>query len=88
MWEPYDGRLSRTVLREPGGEIPPGYSPTGNGGRSIDLTRDGYVISVGGNTEADPVRIATVGVNVYSPCIDAPVDILDWKADPSPPPLG
>ena len=25
--EPYDGRLSRTVLREPGGEIPPGYSP-------------------------------------------------------------
>ena len=27
LWEPYDGRLSRTVLREPGGEIPPGYSP-------------------------------------------------------------
>ncbi len=27
-WEPYDGRLSRTVLREPGGAIPPGYSPS------------------------------------------------------------
>ena len=26
-WEPYDGRLSRAVLREPGGETPPGYSP-------------------------------------------------------------
>ena len=25
--EPYDGRLSRTVLREPGGETPPGHSP-------------------------------------------------------------
>jgi hypothetical protein len=24
--EPYDGRLSRTVLREPWGEIPLGYS--------------------------------------------------------------
>ena len=22
LWEPYDRRLSRTVLREPGGEIP------------------------------------------------------------------
>src|ERR1019366_1795399 len=30
LWEPYDGRLSRTVLREPGGEIPPGYSPDPN----------------------------------------------------------
>src|ERR1019366_3382502 len=26
LWEPDDGRLSRPVLREPGGEIPPGYS--------------------------------------------------------------
>jgi hypothetical protein len=25
LWEPDDGRLSRPVLREPGGEIPPGY---------------------------------------------------------------
>src|SRR4029453_3893916 len=28
-WEPYEGRPSRTVLRAPGGEIPPGDSPTG-----------------------------------------------------------
>ena len=25
-WEPYEARVSRTVLRGPGGEIPPGYS--------------------------------------------------------------
>jgi hypothetical protein len=25
--EPYDGRLSRTVLREPEGATPPGHSP-------------------------------------------------------------
>ena len=29
LWEPDDGRLSRPVLREPGGEIPPGYLPHG-----------------------------------------------------------
>ena len=27
LWEPDDGRLSRPVLREPGGAIPPGHSP-------------------------------------------------------------
>ena len=25
-WEPYESRGSRTVLRGPGGEVPPGYS--------------------------------------------------------------
>ena len=25
-WEPYEARVSRTVLRGPGGETPPGYS--------------------------------------------------------------
>ena len=25
-WEPYEARVSRTVLRGPGGEAPPGYS--------------------------------------------------------------
>ena len=25
-WEPYEARVSRTVLRGPGGEVPPGYS--------------------------------------------------------------
>jgi hypothetical protein len=28
LWEPYDGRPSRTVLREPEGETPSGYSPS------------------------------------------------------------
>ena len=28
LWEPYDGRLSRTVLREREGEVPSRYSPT------------------------------------------------------------
>ena len=27
LWEPGEGRPSRRVLREPGGEIPPGHSP-------------------------------------------------------------
>ena len=27
LWEPYDGRLSRTVLREREGEVPPRHSP-------------------------------------------------------------
>ena len=27
LWEPYDGRLSRTVLREREGEVPSRYSP-------------------------------------------------------------
>jgi len=27
LWEPDDGGPSRPVLREPGGEIPPGYLP-------------------------------------------------------------
>ena len=27
QWEPDDARVSRPVLREPGGEIPPDYSP-------------------------------------------------------------
>jgi hypothetical protein len=26
-WEPYESRGSRTVLREPEGEVPLGYSP-------------------------------------------------------------
>ena len=29
LWEPYDGRLSRTVLREREGEVPSRYSPGG-----------------------------------------------------------
>ena len=28
LWEPYDGRLSRTVLREREGEVPSRHSPT------------------------------------------------------------
>ena len=27
LWEPYDGRLSRTVLREREGEVPSRHSP-------------------------------------------------------------
>ncbi len=31
QWEPGELRGSRRVLREPGGEIPPGYSPVAAG---------------------------------------------------------
>ena len=34
LWEPYDGRLSRTVLREREGEVPSRYSP-GSASRTI-----------------------------------------------------
>ena len=30
LWEPYDGRLSRTVLREREGEVPSRHSPGRN----------------------------------------------------------
>ena len=33
LWEPYDGRLSRTVLREREGEVPSRHSPGQPGGR-------------------------------------------------------
>ena len=36
LWEPYDGRLSRTVLREREGEVPSRHSP---GGSLPPLTR-------------------------------------------------
>ena len=32
LWEPYDGRLSRTVLREREGEVPSRHSPGSNAG--------------------------------------------------------
>ena len=34
LWEPYDGRLSRTVLREREGEVPSRHSPKVLGARS------------------------------------------------------
>ena len=46
-WEPDDGRLSRPVLREPGGETPPGYSPWGGGGACGEVVdRDGTICAV------------------------------------------
>ena len=38
LWEPYDGRLSRTVLREREGEVPSRHSP-GTPGASVSLPR-------------------------------------------------
>ena len=52
LWEPDDGRLSRPVLREPGGEIPPGYSPGGVAGLDNNLLPS--VISVVGALTTDP----------------------------------
>jgi hypothetical protein len=37
--EPYDGRLSRTDLWEPGGEIPPGDPTLERGGVGCSATR-------------------------------------------------
>ena len=50
LWEPYDGRLSRTVLREREGEVPSRYSPgieTGIRGWSRDKGSPRWVLSRG-----------------------------------------
>jgi hypothetical protein len=41
LWGPDDRRLSRPVLREPGGEIPPGHSPEGTSSRPVQLPDQG-----------------------------------------------
>ena len=43
LWEPYDGRLSRTVLREREGEVPSRHSP----GRRVGLRRRGARVGSG-----------------------------------------
>ena len=63
-----------------------GQESKGNGGRSVDLARDGYNLKVGGVTEGLPDRVSTVGIRVFSPCIEAPEGILDWKPTASPTP--
>src|SRR5206468_9593900 len=50
-WEPYERRRSRTVLRAPGGETPPGDSPRGGlpgeiGCRTVLGGTDGAVAEV------------------------------------------
>lgn len=44
QWEPDESRGSSPVLREPGGEIPPGYSPcakNATGGCDVEDRTDG-----------------------------------------------
>lgn len=62
--------------------------PTPGGGEasSITLDKDGFVVTVGGETEASADRVSTIGLDVASPCIPAPDNILDWKATASPTP--
>lgn len=63
-----------------------GMESKGNGGRSVNVKRDGYTLNVGGNTEADPNRVASIGINVSSPCIKAPANIRSWKPTGTPSP--
>ena len=63
-----------------------GMESKGNGGRSVNVKRDGYTVNVGGDTEADPNRDASIGIRVYSPCIKAPANIRAWKPTGTPSP--
>ena len=51
LWEPYDGRLSRTVLREREGEVPSRYSP--GSARSWERGRN--------RSEQGPVGVGELG---------------------------
>ena len=55
LWEPYDGRLSRTVLREREGEVPSRHSPPTSG-----TWRLGGFLRTGANAETGP-RIGFAG---------------------------
>lgn len=57
-----------------------------DGGRSVPLRKDGYVVRLGGVTEVDERYMASVLVHVTSPCIPAPQDIRDWRPEPAPSP--
>ena len=62
--------------------------PTSTGGESasIDLTKDGFTLSMGGDTGSSTDHVSTIRIGVYSPCITAPAGILDWKPAASPTP--
>jgi hypothetical protein len=52
QWEPDDARVSRPVLRERGGEIPPRHSPRREDRRSADVPADSL-----GMGDRDPSRL-------------------------------
>ena len=58
LWEPYDGRLSRTVLREREGEVPSRHSPA----PALRVCRgDSGAKSRGGQRALVPCRVRRVG---------------------------
>jgi len=63
-----------------------GMESKGNGGRSVNVKRDGYTLNVGGVTESLPDRVSTLSARVYSPCIKAPANIRAWKPTGTPSP--
>ena len=73
LWEPYDGRLSRTVLREREGEVPSRHSPgslhkapcggDGTGKSPVDRGKSGWKWSLLTDRNGIPVSWAADGAN-------------------------
>ena len=61
-----------------------GLESAGNGGRTVNLSRQGYTVTVGGDTDPLPGAEASLGFHVYSPCIKAPANLRAWTATPQP----
>ena len=71
LWEPYDGRLSRTVLREREGEVPSRYSPGrhwagSHGRRHGSFTAAPSSTSPETATDSAPTKPATVNKQLQS----------------------
>jgi len=63
-----------------------GHATEGDDAKTVTVTRDGFTLTVGGQTQGLPANASPVGIDVSSPCITAPAGILDWKPAASPTP--
>jgi hypothetical protein len=63
-----------------------GHTTDGDDAKTVAATRDGFTLTVGGETQGLPDRVSTVSIRVSSPCVTAPAGILDWKPAASPAP--
>jgi len=58
-----------------------GSETTAGIGRSVDMSRNGYVLYVSGDSEVDEDSPARVSVEVYSLCLDAPAEMPEQPSD-------
>ncbi|WP_448061461.1 hypothetical protein [Cellulomonas hominis] len=60
-------------------------SSTSHGGRVVYLRKGGYTLSLGGETELIEGYTHSLTIHVFSPCVTAPDNLLDWKYGDIPP---